>query len=157
MKTSCPFCNKSSKLMTLTLWQKITFSSGTDNFIDSNFIDSLYSIVKDSNGDLGVIFRFLQNSPITNAVCTKMSEFFFEFLAILWYLLEKIKRLYWGSQQSRSNFYSWESMLRVSTTVWHYFLKVSDEIEQCRFVHFDLSVQKVPGPMDQCPLWIQFD
>ena len=33
-----------------------------------------YSIVKDSNADLGVIFRFLQNSPITKAVCTKISK-----------------------------------------------------------------------------------
>ena len=116
-----------------------------------------YSIVKDSNADLGVIFRFLQNSPITNAVCTKMSEFFFEFLAILWYFHEKIKRLYWGSQQSRSNFYSWESMLRVSPSVWHYFLKVSDEIGHCRFVHFDLLVPQVPGPLDQSPPGIQLD
>ena len=36
-----------------------------------------YSIVKDSNADLGVIFRFLQNSPITKAVCTKISKIFF--------------------------------------------------------------------------------
>ena len=36
-----------------------------------------YSIVKDSNGDLGVIFRFLQNFPITKAVCTKMSKIHF--------------------------------------------------------------------------------
>ena len=36
-----------------------------------------YSIVKDSNADLGVIFRFLQNFPITKAVCTKISKFFF--------------------------------------------------------------------------------
>ena len=36
-----------------------------------------YSIVKDSNADLdlGVIFRFLQNSSITKAVCTKRSIF----------------------------------------------------------------------------------
>ena len=36
-----------------------------------------YSKVKDSNVDLGVIFRFLQNSPITKAVCTKISKKFF--------------------------------------------------------------------------------
>ena len=33
-----------------------------------------YSIVKDSNAYLRVIFRFLQNSPITKAVCTKISK-----------------------------------------------------------------------------------
>ena len=33
-----------------------------------------YSIVKDSNADSGVIFRFLQNSPTTKAVCTKISN-----------------------------------------------------------------------------------
>ena len=37
-------------------------------------IHTRYSIVKDSNADLGVIFRFLQNSPITKAVCTKISK-----------------------------------------------------------------------------------
>ena len=37
----------------------------------------IYSIVKDSNADLGVIFKFLQNSPITKEVCTKMSKNFF--------------------------------------------------------------------------------
>ena len=56
-----------------------------------------------------------------------------------------------------SNFVMSGSMLRVALTVWHYFLKVPDEIEHCRFVHFDLSVQKVPGPLDQSPLGIQFD
>ena len=40
------------------------------------YITRAYSIVKDSNADLGVIFRFLQNSPITKAVCTKISIFF---------------------------------------------------------------------------------
>ena len=38
-----------------------------------------------------------------------------------------------------------------------YFFKVPDEIELRRFVHFDLSVQKVPGPLDQSPLGFQFD
>jgi hypothetical protein len=33
--------------------------------------------VKDSSADLGVIFRFLQNSPITKAVGTKISKKFF--------------------------------------------------------------------------------
>ena len=33
-----------------------------------------YSIVNGSNADLGVIFRILQNSPITKAVCTKISK-----------------------------------------------------------------------------------
>ena len=42
-----------------------------------NFYASDYSIVKDSNADLGVIFRSLQNSPITKAVCTKISKNFF--------------------------------------------------------------------------------
>ena len=36
---------------------------------------SKYSIVKDSNADWGVIFRFLKSSPITKAVCTKISIF----------------------------------------------------------------------------------
>ena len=48
-------------------------------------------------------------------------------------------------------------MLRVALTVWHYILKVSDEIGHCRFVNFDLLVPKVPGPLDQSPLGIQFD
>ena len=48
-------------------------------------------------------------------------------------------------------------MLRVAPTVWHYILKVSDEIGHCRFVNFDLLVPKVPGPLDQSPLGIQFD
>ena len=48
-------------------------------------------------------------------------------------------------------------MLRVALTVWHYIFKVSDEIGHCRFVNFDLLVPKVPGPLDQSPLGIQFD
>ena len=51
-----------------------------------------YSIVKDSNADLGVIFKFLQNSPITKAVCTKISKKNFAFLAKFWYFWGKIKR-----------------------------------------------------------------
>ena len=35
----------------------------------------VYSIVKDSNADSGVIFKFLQNPPIIKAVCTKISFF----------------------------------------------------------------------------------
>ena len=49
-----------------------------------------YSIVKNSNADLGVIFRFLQNSHITKAVCTQN----FAFLAKFWYFWEKIRRHY---------------------------------------------------------------
>ena len=45
--------------------------------LNFNFIFDSYSIVKDSNADLGVIFRFLQNSPITKAVCTKFSKNYF--------------------------------------------------------------------------------
>ena len=37
-------------------------------------LSPIYSVVKDSNADLGVIFRFLQNSPITKAGCTKISK-----------------------------------------------------------------------------------
>ena len=48
-------------------------------------------------------------------------------------------------------------MLRVALTVWHYILKVSDEIGHCRFVNFDLLVPNVPGPLEQSPLGIQFD
>ena len=44
------------------------------NFWAVEFITQDYSIVKDSNADLGVIFRFLQNSPITKAACTKISK-----------------------------------------------------------------------------------
>ena len=43
---------------------------------------SSYSIVKDSNAGLEVILRFLQNSPITKAVCTKMSKKNFAFSSI---------------------------------------------------------------------------
>ena len=44
------------------------------NLRENRNIHKNYSIVKDSNADLGVIFRFLQNSPITKAVCTKISK-----------------------------------------------------------------------------------
>ena len=37
-------------------------------------------------------------------------------------------------------------MLRVALAVWHYILKVPDEIGRCRFVNFDLLVPKVSGP-----------
>ena len=40
-------------------------------------IHQYYSIVKDSNADSGVIFKFLQNLPISKAVCTKISKKFF--------------------------------------------------------------------------------
>jgi len=33
-----------------------------------------YSIVKDSNADSGVIFKFLQNPPISMAGCTEISK-----------------------------------------------------------------------------------
>ena len=48
-------------------------------------------------------------------------------------------------------------MLRVAPTVWHCIFKVHDEIGHYRFVNFDLLVPKVPGPLDQSPLGIQFD
>ena len=48
-------------------------------------------------------------------------------------------------------------MLRVAPTVMHYIFKVHDEIGHYRFVNFDLLVPKVPGPLDQSPLGIQFD
>ena len=53
------------------LWQVfIKFS-----WLYENFTRTHYSKVKDdSNADLGAIFRFLQNSPITKAVCTKISK-----------------------------------------------------------------------------------
>jgi hypothetical protein len=51
--------------------------------IDYQIMRHIYSIVKDSNADLGVIFGFLQNSPITKAVCTKISKKNFAFLAII--------------------------------------------------------------------------
>ena len=47
------------------------------NLIYGLVLGRLYSIVKDSIADLGVIFKFLQNSPITKAVCTKISKNFF--------------------------------------------------------------------------------
>ena len=57
--------------------------------VNESFVPATQRIIlkivgfKDSNADLGVIFRFLQNSPITKAVCTKISKiFFFAFLAI---------------------------------------------------------------------------
>ena len=50
--------------------------SGATSNKDRNTVPE-YSRVKDSNEDLGVIFRFLQNYPITKAVCTKISKTFF--------------------------------------------------------------------------------
>ena len=63
-------------------WEKVKNLSLFFQFtgIENNLLHYLtlyYSIVKDSNADLGVIFRFLQNSPITKAVCTKFSKTFF--------------------------------------------------------------------------------
>ena len=37
-------------------------------------IDFYYSIVKDSNADLGVIFSIVQNWPTIKAVCTKIPK-----------------------------------------------------------------------------------
>ena len=37
-------------------------------------------------------------------------------------------------------------MLGVALTVWHYILKVPDEIGHCRFVNFDRLVPKVSSP-----------
>ena len=48
-------------------------------------------------------------------------------------------------------------MLGVALTVWHYILKVPDEIGHCRFVNFDRLVPKVHGPLEISPLGIQFD
>ena len=59
------------------------------NLIYGLVLGRLYSIVKDSIADLGVIFKFLQNSPITKAVCTKISKIFFcIFVNILIFLRE---------------------------------------------------------------------
>ena len=41
-----------------------------------------YSIVKDSNADLGVNFKIVQNRPTVKAVCTKISKNFFAYLSI---------------------------------------------------------------------------
>ena len=70
------------KIVTIILHKRISYSE----------CPLLQYIVKDSNADIGVIFWFLQNSPITKAVCTKISNFFFSFLAKFWYFWEKIKR-----------------------------------------------------------------
>ena len=50
---------------------------GKNMELRKKLVHFIYSIVKDSNADLGVIFKFLQNSPITKAVCTKISKTFF--------------------------------------------------------------------------------
>ena len=48
-----------------------------------------YSIVKDSNVDSGVIFKFLQNPPISKAASTKISKkYFCIFVDILIFLRE---------------------------------------------------------------------
>ena len=76
-------------------WEKVKNLSLFFQFtgIENNLLHYLtlyYSIVKDSNADLGVIFRFLQNSPINKAVCTKFSKkiFFCIFGNILIFLRE---------------------------------------------------------------------
>ena len=65
-------------LFTFALW-KLPFHSEKNHDMTklSDNHSSKYSIVKDSNADLGVIFRFLQNPPITKAVCIKISKTFF--------------------------------------------------------------------------------
>ena len=68
----------SSLQVSTGLYRSLQVSTGLYSF---GVLCLPYSIVKDSNADLGVIFRFLQNSPITKAVCTKISKFFFAFLA----------------------------------------------------------------------------
>ena len=48
-----------------------------------------YSIVKDRNADLRVIFKFFQNLPIIKSVCTKISKkHFCIFVNILIFLRE---------------------------------------------------------------------
>ena len=46
-------------------------------------MSDLYSIVKDSNSDLGVLFSIVQNWPTIEAVCTKSPNFFFCIFAII--------------------------------------------------------------------------
>ena len=49
----------------------------------------VYSIVKDSNADLGVNSKLVQIRPTVKAVCTEMSNFFFcIFVNILIFLNE---------------------------------------------------------------------
>ena len=51
-----------------------------------------YSIVKDSNADLGVNFKIVQNRPTVKAVCTKISKkFFCIFVKIFIFLSENIE------------------------------------------------------------------
>ena len=50
----------------------------------------IYSIVKDSNADLGIIFWIVQNCTTNKAVCTKISKkLFFNFAIILIYRAHK--------------------------------------------------------------------
>ena len=66
---------------------------GPDSFWSYNFRNCPgYSIVKDSNAELGVNFKAAQNRPIIKTVCSKLSEFIFAYLKIFWYFWEKIKR-----------------------------------------------------------------
>ena len=60
-----------------------TFTSGILSSFGILFHLFKYSIVKDSNADSGVIFKFLQNLPISKAVCTKISKI--KFLHIFQY------------------------------------------------------------------------
>ena len=67
-------------------WSLITFS-GLSNSEQLNYKftekeDLNSSIVKDSNADLGVNFKIVQNRPKVEAVCTKFQKNFFAYLPI---------------------------------------------------------------------------
>jgi hypothetical protein len=55
----------------------------------TTFICSKYSIVKDSSADLGVNFKIVQYRPTVQAVCTKISNFFFLHICQYFYISEK--------------------------------------------------------------------
>ena len=79
------------KIVTIILHKRISYSE----------CPLLQYIVKDSNADIGVIFWFLQNSPITKAVCTKISIFFFcIFGKILIFLTENKEVQFWYFEYS---------------------------------------------------------
>ena len=66
-------------------------------FLDKSWVKSLFGlqyspgIVKDSNADSRGIFKFPQNPPIIEAVCT-ISKIIFAYVAIFLYFWEKIRR-----------------------------------------------------------------
>ena len=71
-----------------------------------NFV--LTTVFKDSNADSGIIFKFLQNLPISKAVCTKISKYIFVYFEIFWYFWEKIRGhhffLFWIFKLKKSFF-----------------------------------------------------